>query len=73
MFGLSAAATGKQRSLLRAIGPLLRTVHLRFAPRGLMDENKGVFGVNVGHLWDESDRVNGWMEQIARRSRRRAS
>jgi NADPH:quinone reductase-like Zn-dependent oxidoreductase len=64
MFGLSAAATGKKRSLLRALGPVLQTFNLRFAPRGLMDVNKGVFGVNVGHLWDETDRVNGWMERL---------
>lgn len=64
MFGLSAAATGKSRSLLRALGPALRTLRLRFAPRALMDENKGVFGVNVGHLWEEGDRVSRWMERV---------
>jgi NADPH:quinone reductase-like Zn-dependent oxidoreductase len=37
---------------------------MRFAPRALMDQNKGVYGVNVGHLWDESDRVAGWMERL---------
>jgi len=64
MFGLSAAATGKRRSVLRALGPALRTMRIRFAPRELIDRNKGVFGVNVGHLWDEADRVAGWMEQL---------
>src|SRR5574338_1463954 len=64
MFGLSAAATGKRRNVLRAVGPALRTLRLRFAPRALMDANKGVFGVNVGHLWDEADRVTGWMERL---------
>jgi NADPH:quinone reductase-like Zn-dependent oxidoreductase len=64
LFGLSAAATGKQRSLLRSLGPALRTLRMRFAPRTLMDENKGVFGVNVGHLWDEGDRVAAWMERL---------
>jgi NADPH:quinone reductase-like Zn-dependent oxidoreductase len=23
-----------------------------------------VFGVNVGHLWDEQDRIAGWMERL---------
>jgi NADPH:quinone reductase-like Zn-dependent oxidoreductase len=64
MFGLSAAATGKRRSVLRALGPALRTLRMRFAARSLMDQNKGVFGVNVGHLWDESDRVASWMERL---------
>jgi NADPH:quinone reductase-like Zn-dependent oxidoreductase len=64
MFGLSAAAKGKRRSLLGALGPALRTFRMRFSPRQLMDQNKGVFGVNVGHLWDESDRVASWMERL---------
>jgi NADPH:quinone reductase-like Zn-dependent oxidoreductase len=64
MFGLSAAAAGKQRSLLRALGPALRMLRLRFAARRLIDQNKGVFGVNVGHLWDEQDRVASWMERL---------
>jgi NADPH:quinone reductase-like Zn-dependent oxidoreductase len=64
MFGLSAAATGKSRNLLRAIGPALRTFRLRFGAGRLIDQNKGVFGVNVGHLWDEQDRVAGWMERL---------
>ena len=64
MFGMSAAATGKSRSLLRAVGPALRTLGLRFKARALIDANKGVFGVNVGHLWDEGDRVATWMERL---------
>ena len=64
MFGMSAAATGKSRSLLRALGPALRTLGLRFKARALIDANKGVFGVNVGHLWDEGDRVATWMERL---------
>jgi NADPH:quinone reductase-like Zn-dependent oxidoreductase len=63
MFGLSAAAPKKSRSL-GALLPAIRTFRMRFAPRQLMDENKAVFGVNVGHLWDETDRVLRWLEQI---------
>lgn len=64
MFGLSAAATGKRRNLLRAIGPALRTAALRFSAMTLIDENKGVFGVNLGHLWGEMDRLTGWFEEL---------
>ena len=64
MFGMSAAASGKSRNLLRALGPALRTLRLRFKARPLIDGNKGVFGVNVGHLWDEGDRVASWMERL---------
>lgn len=64
MFGLSAAAPRKRRSLRRALLPVIRTFRMRFSPRRLMDENKAVFGVNLGHLWDETDRVAAWLERL---------
>jgi NADPH:quinone reductase-like Zn-dependent oxidoreductase len=66
MFGLSALATGKRRSFLRAIGPALKTLRMRFAARKLIDQNKGVFGVNLGHMWDEADRLEGWIQDLLR-------
>ena len=30
----------------------------------LINENKGVFGVNLGHLWQEIDRVASWMDDL---------
>jgi len=35
-----------------------------FNPLRLMNANKGVFGVNVGHMWDEIDRLRGWGEAL---------
>jgi NADPH:quinone reductase-like Zn-dependent oxidoreductase len=64
MFGLSAAAPGERRRWLAALRAGLATVRLRWGPVGLMNANKGVFGVNVGHLWDESERVAGWLETL---------
>ncbi len=64
VFGMSALVTGKRRSLLRLAFTALTLPWLRFKPRRLMDDNKGVFGVNLGHLWDEQDRVTAWMERI---------
>jgi NADPH:quinone reductase-like Zn-dependent oxidoreductase len=29
-----------------------------------MNANKGVFGVNLGHMWGEVDRMRGWMDQL---------
>lgn len=64
MFGISSAATGKERSL----GSMLRTLAsmpwFQFTPLSLIDANKGVFGVNLGHLWGEVDRIRGWSEQL---------
>lgn len=48
-FGASSFATGERRSWLAAVGGLLRTP--RFHPLRLMSDNRGVIGVNVGHLW----------------------
>lgn len=52
-FGLSSASSGKSRSLLTAIGRIVRTP--RFNPLKMMDENKTVSGVNMGHLFDRLD------------------
>jgi NADPH:quinone reductase-like Zn-dependent oxidoreductase len=64
MFGMSAAATGKRRSLFGLLGAAVRMPWFHFTPLRLMDSNKAVFGVNVGHLWDETDRIVGWMEAL---------
>jgi NADPH:quinone reductase-like Zn-dependent oxidoreductase len=64
MFGLSAAATGKQRSWLGFLKAALSMPWLQFTPLALMNENKSAFGVNVGHLWGEIDRITGWMEEL---------
>jgi NADPH:quinone reductase-like Zn-dependent oxidoreductase len=38
----------------------------RFNPLGLMSRNKGVFGLNLGHLWGEGDKIANWMNEILR-------
>jgi NADPH:quinone reductase-like Zn-dependent oxidoreductase len=35
-----------------------------FNPLGLMNANKSVFGVNLGHMWNEEDKLRGWMHDI---------
>ncbi len=64
MFGMSAAATGKRKSYFKAARAMLKTPLLKFNPITLLNENKGVFGVNAGHLWDQNERVSGWMEAL---------
>ena len=51
IFGLSAAAPGERRSMLRAFRAWWETP--RFDPLSLMHRNRGVFGLNLGHLWGE--------------------
>lgn len=64
MFGFSTAASGKTRSRWSLLRGALGMPWFRFNPPALMSANKGVFGVNLGHLWDESPRVAQWMEAL---------
>lgn len=53
-FGNSSMSQGrKQRSVLRAVGTIAQMP--LFHPIKLMNENRGVFGVNLGHLWGSID------------------
>jgi NADPH:quinone reductase-like Zn-dependent oxidoreductase len=51
IFGLSAAAPGQRRSMWRAFQAWYSTP--RFNPLSLINRNRGVFGLHIGHLWDE--------------------
>jgi NADPH:quinone reductase-like Zn-dependent oxidoreductase len=51
MYGASSIAPGERRSIWRAAITILQMP--RFAPLSLMNGNRGVFGLNLGHLWDE--------------------
>jgi NADPH:quinone reductase-like Zn-dependent oxidoreductase len=64
MFGILAAATGKRRRPLAALATLARMPWFSFTPIRLINANRGVFGVNLGRLWGESDRVRGWMHAL---------
>jgi NADPH:quinone reductase-like Zn-dependent oxidoreductase len=64
MFGLSAAATGKSRSVVSMLGAVARMPWFQFNPLALMNANKAVFGVNLGHLWGEIDRQRQWVEAL---------
>ena len=48
-FGLSAAASGKKRSLIHAVSQVIRVK--KFSPMKLMDDNKTLSGCNMGHLF----------------------
>lgn len=53
MYGASAVAPGEKRSLASALMTLLQMP--RFGAVELMTSNLGVFGVNLGALWDEHE------------------
>ncbi len=70
MFGVSSSVRGKQRSRLASLRTALTMPWLQFNPLVLINQNKGVFGVNLGHLWEEADRLSAWMEVLLEYYRR---
>ena len=62
MFGISTATESGWMGPLRlakvAIGMPL------FHPVSLVNRNRSVFGVNLGHLWHESEKIRAWMTAI---------
>jgi len=63
-FGASALASGKERSILGMLGVLARVPWFQFNPLALMNANKGVFGVNLGHMWGEGERLRQWADHL---------
>ncbi len=64
MFGVStASATGLKGKLklLKAAAQMPR-----FHPLGLFSKNRGVFGLNLGHMWHEPEKIAIWMRDIIR-------
>lgn len=66
VFGFSGAAVGKKRSVLAALRRFAEVPWLKINPISLMNENKAVLGVNLGHMWGEGELIRGWGEQILR-------
>lgn len=62
MFGISTASTPGSSSKLGLLKMIVQMPW--FNPVNLMNGNKGVFGVNLGHLWHEGEKVRGWMQTI---------
>jgi NADPH:quinone reductase-like Zn-dependent oxidoreductase len=65
MFGVSSFAPGQRRSLIAALRGLWALPRWRSIP--LMNENRGVMGVNLGHLWSEGERVRAMLSEIVAR------
>jgi NADPH:quinone reductase-like Zn-dependent oxidoreductase len=52
-FGMSAVASGTSRNLFHALGTLLSVK--KWSPMKLMEDNKTITGVNMGHLFSRID------------------
>ncbi len=63
-FGFSSNSTGETRNVLAVMRNLASVPWLKMNPISLMNENKGVMGVNMGHMWHEGPRIVGWLREI---------
>jgi len=64
LYGFSGATGPGKRSLLRVAGQLLHTP--LWVPLTLMDSNKAVMGLNLGHLFTEDELIARGLDTIAR-------
>lgn len=64
MFGMSVASASGIRGKLRAMKAIAQMP--RFNPIKLINRNRGVFGLNLGHMWGEGEKVAGWTREIMR-------
>jgi NADPH:quinone reductase-like Zn-dependent oxidoreductase len=64
VFGMSTASASGMRGKVRALKALAQT--RKFHPLALMNRNRGVFGLNLGHMWDEGEKIASWTVEIVR-------
>ncbi len=62
MFGVSAVTESTMGRLFQFINLI---AHMPwYNPLGLMNANKSVFGVDLVHMWNERNKLAGWMQEI---------
>ena len=64
LFGYSSYTPGRTRSLIDVVKSLATTPLSMFNPVKLINESKGVMGMNLGKMFNESDRLAPWMKQL---------
>jgi NADPH:quinone reductase-like Zn-dependent oxidoreductase len=62
IYGVSALAGGERRSWWRAARTMMQMP--TFKPLALLNQNRGVFGLNVGHLWNERGQLGAAMQLL---------
>src|SRR5215207_4734853 len=64
MFGVSTASANGLSGKFKMLKAVVQTP--RFHPLNLLGKNRGVFGLNLGHMWHEPEKVALWMRDILR-------
>jgi NADPH:quinone reductase-like Zn-dependent oxidoreductase len=62
MYGMSCACKNCWWAKAKLLGTVLKMPW--FHPVGLRKSNRGVFGVHLGEMWDESEKIKQWMQAI---------
>lgn len=62
LYGASSLASGERRSLWRLLRTMIEMP--AFRPLSLMNSNRAVFGLNVGHLWGETPHLRTAMDLL---------
>ncbi|MCA9519922.1 MAG: zinc-binding dehydrogenase [Myxococcales bacterium] len=62
VFGFANAVQGEKRNMLKVVHQLMSTP--LFTPLSLMDSNRCVAGVNMGHLWDELELLSWELAKV---------
>ena len=61
-FGASSFSAGEKLSIPTVLKGLM---HLpKYKPMDLMGDNKGVIGINVGHLWDQAEELTEMLQEV---------
>jgi NADPH:quinone reductase-like Zn-dependent oxidoreductase len=63
LHGFASAAEGGGGPV-GALKTLARVPWLQLNPIRLMNDNKAIAGVNLGRLWDRTDRLAAWMQEL---------
>lgn len=64
VFGMSVASASGIKGKLKALKAVVAMP--RYNPLGLMNRNKGIFGLNLGHMWGEGEKVGSWTRELMR-------
>ena len=64
MFGVSTASANGISGKINMLKAVVQTPW--FHPFPLLNKNRGVFGLNLGHMWHEPEKVAVWMRDIIR-------
>jgi NADPH:quinone reductase-like Zn-dependent oxidoreductase len=64
MFGVSSGSANGLSGKLKMLKAAIQMP--RFHPLGMFNKNRGVFGLNLGHMWHEPEKIALWMRDILR-------